>query len=469
MDTVRPRISRSAKLKHFPHDRTVRLLRQVARLDHSVSVPTIGSVFRFEPDSPIGKAQAHAAEIYGVPFAYPSTNGTTSLNVMALLSLANPGDTVLVQRDSHVSVLAPIIHAGLHPIYVTPHYSQKLGVTMGVTVDELRAELDRHPEVREVFLTYPNYFGIATDIASLAQLTADRKVPLIVDSAHGAHWVFHPDFPRRAEQAGAEIVTYSTHKTCRALGQGSLALLNDESLIPRLYEVVNNLGFVSTSFSTVILTALFSELDSLHKNGKSLLGERLAMAEWARHEINKIDGLHSFGLEESQPGFLNLDPLRLTVDVSGLGITGYQVEEFLIKNHSYYAEMCTLQNVLFLVTFGISWIEIKRLVKLLQQISSVQQNPRRFPSLAQPALPGQVLSPRDAFYCRKRRKVSVQEAIGHVSAESISAYPPGSAVIVVGEEVSEEIVVYLKAIQAFGGRLKGASDASFNNMEILEL
>lgn len=467
MNTSKSRQSHLVKLKQPTEDKIARVIKMVARLDHSVSVPSWGTLFRFEPNSPLGKAQINVANIYGVPFAYPSTNGTTVLNVMALLCLSNPGDTVLIQRDSHVSVLAPIIHAGLRPVYVTPRYSPNLGVTMGVTATELRQALDDHPEVKVVFLTYPNYFGIATDIVALAEVAATKKIPLIVDSAHASHWAFHPKFPLRAEQAGANIVTYSTHKTCPALGQGSLALFNDESLIPRLYEVVNNLGFVSTSFSSVILTSLFNGVGLLYENGEAILSELMEMADWARYQINLIQGLHSFGSEEFQPGFSGFDPLRLTVDVSGIGFTGYQIEDLLIDEYGYYPEMATLQNVLFLITTGIGWVEIKRLVKLLRKIVENPRASNRLPTIPQPNLPRQIKLPRVAFYCRNRQTLDVNDSIGRVSAETISAYPPGSAVIVAGEEITEEVVEYLKAVRVSGGVLKGATDKEFNKIQVL--
>ena len=469
MKTIKERALGNHKLKHLRTDKISQILKQIARLDHSVSVPSWGTLFRFDPASPLGKAQANVAEIYGVPFAYPSTNGTTTLNVMALLCVAKPGDTVLIQRDSHVSVLAPVIHAGLRPVYVTPHFSEKLGVTMGVTPIELRQELDQYPEIKAVFLTYPNYFGIAADIATLAEVTLQRGIPLIVDSAHGSHWVFNSRFPIRAEQAGAQIVTYSNHKTCPTLGQGSLALFNDEKLIPRLYEVVNNLGFVSTSFSSIILTSLFNGINLLDREGQKLLGERLEMADWARNQINKIEGLHSFGLEEASLGFLGFDPLRLTVDVSGIGYTGYQIENILIREHGYYPEMGTLQNVLFLITAGIGWKEIKQLVKFLRQIAHKPRSLKRLPNMTRPGLPSQILLPRDAFYFRNRRTIRVEEAAGCVSGETISAYPPGSAVIVAGELITPEIVNYLKTVHRFGGVLKGTSDNSFRTIQILNI
>ena len=131
--------------------------------------------------------------------------------------------------------------------------------------------------------------------------------------------------------------------------------------------------------------------------------------------------------------------------------------------------MGTLQNVLFLITMGIGWAEIKKLVELLRQIANNPRPSNQYPNIAQPTLPRQVLLPRDAFYCQKRRVIAVEDAIGHVSAETISAYPPGSAVIVAGEEISQEVVEYLKAVRRFGGVLKGASDGDFNAIPVLDI
>ena len=339
---------------------------------------------------------------------------------------------------------------------------------MGITVEGLRQALDKHPEACAIFLTYPNYFGIATDIEALALEAKGRNIPLVVDSAHGSHWAFHPDFPKHAEETTAQIVTYSTHKTCPALGQGSIALINDKNLISRFYEVVNDLGFVSTSFSSVILTALFNGIDMLSRDGEMLFEERFQMAEWAREEINKIKGLRSFRNEETQPGFHEFDPLRLTVDVSGIGLTGYEAENILIE-HGCYPEMASLKNTLFLITLGIGWKEVRRLVKLLKQIANEPRPFRRLPQMTQPVLPRQVILPREAFYFPDRRLVPVQTAVGKVSAETISAYPPGSAVIVAGEEISRDVVEYLKCVRAQGGVLKGASDPEFKRIKILNV
>ena len=440
--------------------------REIARYDHSVAVPNLGTLFRYDPNTAIGQAQRHLAEIYGVPFAYPSTNGTSMLNVLALMSVVQPGDTVLIQRDSHVSVFAPMIHLGLKPVYVAPRYLRDLGVPLGITPAQLRQSLEDHPDVRAIFLTYPNYFGIATDLRGCAAVAQEFGVPLVVDAAHGAHLAFHPALPTPAERTGAAIVTQSTHKTCGALGQSSVALFNDPALVDRFYEMVNHLGFVSTSFSSVILMTLFQSVHALAERGHEAIAERLAMAAWARAEINAIDGLRCFGAEAYQEGFVGFDPLRITVNVAQLGCTGFAVEHALYE-FGHYAEFATLDNILFILTFGTEWEEIEHLVASLRKIAARPRIVRPATALPFPAQPRQAADPREVFFSRHRRRLPPDVAVGKIAAETIATYPPGAAVIVAGEEVTEEVVAFLRAVRGDGGVLKGASDPDLTTMLVL--
>jgi arginine decarboxylase len=446
----------------------VSALERIAAFDHSVSIPDLGSVFRFDPTKPLGQDQCQLAQAYGVRFAWPSTNGTTPLNSMALMAVVSPGDTVLVQRDCHTSVFAPFIHLGLRPVYLAPPYAADLGVNLGVTPEQLRRALDEHPDTKAVFLTYPNYFGVATDIAACARVVLGRDIPLIVDAAHGAYLRFHPALPSPAEASGATIVTQSTHKTCSALSQGSLALFNDERVVSRFYEVVNQLGFVSTSFSYVILQSIILAVFQLQMEGEALLGRAIEMSEELRAAINQIDGLTCFGLAQRRAGFTALDPLRITVDVSQLGLTGFAVEETLIRDFNIYPELATLTNVLFLFTLADDPDAGRRVLRALHAVARGgvrRPAPRQFPL---PPTPRQLCLPRASFFGRLRRGVPVQAAIGLPSAETIATYPPGSPIIVVGEEITREVVAFLQEVHAQGGVLKGASDPTLTTISVVD-
>ena len=134
-------------------------LQGACQLDHSVSVAQLGSLFTWQGDKPLQQLKRQLADAYDVVWSFPSTQGTTTLNTLALLSACAPGGRVLVNRDAHTSVTAAMVQGGLQPVYLVPEYDSDLGLSLGPTLAGFREVLSREP-VDCVFLTSPNYFGI---------------------------------------------------------------------------------------------------------------------------------------------------------------------------------------------------------------------------------------------------------------------------------------------------------------------
>jgi arginine/lysine/ornithine decarboxylase len=76
------------------------------------------------------------------------------------------------------------------------------------------------------------------------------------------------------------------------------------------------------------------------------------------------------------------------------------------------------------------------------------------------------VSPRDAFLGASEA-VTVDEAIGRISCESIAGYPPGVPALLPGERVTAEVVTYLRALTSAGARLHGAADPSFATVRVM--
>ena len=55
-----------------------------------------------------------------------------------------------------------------------------------------------------------------------------------------------------------------------------------------------------------------------------------------------------------------------------------------------------------------------------------------------------VLTPREAFL-RERRRVTMADAVGEVSAEQFCPYPPGVPLLAPGERVTEESIEAIRA------------------------
>ncbi len=99
--------------------------------------------------TPYERAEQLAAAAYGAGQTWFLTNGATQGNHALCLALAGPGQHVLVQRNSHASVVDGLVLSGGMASFVTPEYDEELGMAHGVTPEALEAALARNPGVEQ--------------------------------------------------------------------------------------------------------------------------------------------------------------------------------------------------------------------------------------------------------------------------------------------------------------------------------
>ncbi len=433
-------------------------------LDHSISVAQLGSLFTWHGDKPLQRLKRQLADAYDVAWSFPSTQGTTTLNTLALLSACPAGGRVLVNRDAHTSVTAAMVQGGLEPVYLVPEYDSDLGLSLGPTLAGFTEVLGREP-VDCVFLTSPNYFGIVGELAEIISLAHERGLPVVVDAAHAPHFHFCKSLPTGAEDMGADLVTQSTHKVASALSQGSLLLVGNEQFIESLYEQVNELGLVSTSFSYPILASIELGVGQLVEEGETLWSETIESAAAFREASRGLLGVTCFGHDQVRPGFVDFDSTRITLDVSGTGLTGFDFERRLHRE-KIYPEMASLQHVLFLLTPGTTEEDLHALFRALRGIADGSPHKQRVVAPPPPALPEIAVAPRVGKFSTKQ-PVPIKDAVGKISGESVATYPPGAPIIAPGEIVSLEVIEYLQCMKASGAVLKGAADPSLQTFKVL--
>ncbi|HEX9940690.1 MAG TPA: hypothetical protein VGG03_01640 [Thermoanaerobaculia bacterium] len=457
-------------LRHASEEDAVKLRRALLRLfamvDDSVSNPLLGSPFELTGSNPLNSMMEEIARAYGVKKSYPGTNGTTGLNVPAAMALAGEQQTLAVARDCHVSVMAAVALAGARPVYLVPPFHPGLGVLLPPTREEVGALLDRHPEAEALVLTLPTYHGLMGDIVGIVAECRGRGVLLMVDEAHGPHYRFlrRLGFPLSAEEAGADLVTQSTHKVLAALNQGSLLHFNNTDLVRR-YEELQAMGFVSTSFSYPILLSIEHAVHQAVTRGEQMWREAVELAHWLRTEAGKLPGIRALD-ERIVDGHrvVGLDPTRVTLNVRGTGLTGNGVAALLLEQ-GFIIELATPDVVLFLVSPGVDAAQVEGTLRTLRNLD--RRKPSGEPVFMPPPLPPQVLTPRQALMCSARARLPLGDAIGEVSAETIGCFPPGQAILVAGERVTEEVVRYLKRAVEAGGHLKRVQDDHFQTIEVL--
>ena len=447
-------------------------------LDTSVSEIGLGSPFQPWEDSPIGGANARAARIFKVAKAMITTNGTTGSNFIGLHTLLSPGDEVIMERVSHGSVINSSNLIGAHPIWVKPEYDQALGACLDVTVPAIREAMERAPAAKVAVLTSPKYHGIVGDLEQVIAELHCNGITVMVDAAHGSNFSFHPDLPISAVEAGADLVTMSIHKSTEAPSQGSLVLLNttDQGIQDAYLESLNSIPAVSTSFHPAILALTEEAIVNLDKYGRERISAAIDLAEDFRNEVKAIDHPYEiWGVEQAgRPGFAQLDPTRVTVDVKGTGLTGIEVERLMqverIGLPRVIPEMGGLTNVLFLVSWGNCWNDVEVAAAHLQHIALRYNRPvTATVPVPLASLPPQVVPPCEAQWSVKKGRFRVVEgrnAIGQISAETVAVYPPGWPVIVQGERITRDVFDYLTENSFRGAQLKGASD-HFKSIKVM--
>jgi arginine decarboxylase len=393
------------------------------------------------------QAEDLAAAAMGADKVLLSTNGS-SLSVHAsILTVARPGETLLVARNLHKSNMNALILGGARPVFLDPEYDDRYEIAHSVTPGTLERAFTDHAQARAAVVVSPTYYGIVADVRRLSEICHERGVPLIVDDAWGAHFLFHPELPDAAIAAGADIVVSSMHKTGSGLMQGSvIAVRGDLVDTARLQHTVGLLE--STSTSMLILSALDGARRRLAVDGEALLTTTLQLSRRLRAEVAAIDGLEVMGREVLvHPAAIDLDETKVCIDVRGLGITGYAASDWLIANHDIAMELADHRRLMGLVSLADDDDSIDRLLAGLRGLAAAAPGLSDKGTMDVPPFGALrtdcVMRPRDAFFA-SNTAVELQDAVGRVAAESVTPYPPGIPAILPGERWNQALVDYLR-------------------------
>src|SRR4051812_16576851 len=152
-------------------------------------------------------AQELFAEAVGAKQTLFSTNGS-SLNVhVAIMTVAGPGETLVMARNGHKSSFAGLVMSGARPVYLDVGYDEDLEIALGPRVEDLARVLEEHPEAKAALVLTPSYYGTSADVAALADACHARDLPLVTDDAWGLDYALsgHPDLPGGALAQGADL------------------------------------------------------------------------------------------------------------------------------------------------------------------------------------------------------------------------------------------------------------------------
>ena len=422
--------------------------------------------------TPFQRAQELAAEAWGARRTWFLINGASQGNHAACLSLAQAGDSVVVQRNAHSSTIDGLVLSGLRPTFVAPELDEALGIAHCLEPHPLERALEQTPGAAGVIAVSPTYFGAVANVRALAEVAHRFDVPLVVDEAWGAHLAFHPSLPEDALSAGADLVISSTHKFAGSLTQSAMLHLGgrsdgllDEHIVDRAVTLVE-----STSPSALLSGSLDAARRFAVTRGEELLEETISALADARSSIQRLEGLDV--LDDrlvGRPGVHDYDPLRLAIDVRGTGTSGYELANLMRVQDDINLELAG-ENVVVAV-FGMGERTTERARRLLDALAHAVDRlgagpPVERRKLAQPPPWGPLeMSPREAFL-GGQEAIPLEHAVGRVAAESLAAYPPGIPNVLPGERLTAETLTYIQETLKHGGTLRGASDRTLRTARV---
>ncbi|MFF3908095.1 aminotransferase class I/II-fold pyridoxal phosphate-dependent enzyme [Streptomyces sp. NPDC001848] len=417
------------------------------------------------------RAEELMADAVHADHTFFTTCGSSLSVKAAMLAAAGPHEQLVVGRDAHKSVVSGLILAGIEPVWVDPQWDERQRFAHAPSAEAFAEALDRHPEARGALVTSPTPYGGCADLAAIAEVCHARGLPLIVDEAWGAHLPFHPDLPSWAMDAGADVCVTSIHKMGSGFEQGSVFHLQGSLIDPTtLKSRADLLG--TTSPSVLIFAGLDAWRRQMALRGKDLLDDALHLAEQVRAAVEEIPGFEVLGRDDLVgPGLsADYDPLPITIDISGLGTSGYRAADWLRDEHHIDMHLSDHRRISAQLTFADSPETTGRLLQALRDLAGHADElaaglPRaEVPTGAEMRLE-QVRLPRDAYFGPKE-SVPLDQAAGRIAGEMITPYPPGIPAVLPGERLTEPVLRYLRTGLESGMNLPDADDPRLHTISV---
>ena len=416
------------------------------------------------------KAEQLMAEAVGAEQAFFSTCGSSLSIKAAVLAVAAGKGDLLVSRDAHKSIVAGLVFSGIQPRWIRPRWDPKLHLAHPPSPADVEEMWERYPDAAGVLIVSPTPYGTCADIAAIAKICHDRGKPLIVDEAWGAHLPFHEDLPTWAMNAGGDVCVVSVHKMGAGFEQGSVYHLQGDLVDPAHLSACADL-LMTTSPNAILYSAIDGWRRQMVQHGTELLGKALALAGRLRRDIEALPGIHVLEDELlAAESSHDLDRMQILMDLSGLGISGYQGADWLREHRQLDVGLSDHRRIMATLSMADDDASAQRLMDALKALIDAAPTLPAPPTVALPSPKDleleTVMLPRDAFF-GPTEDVPARDAVGRVGAEQITPYPPGIPVIVPGERINAAVVDYLESGLQAGMVLPDPADPSLHTIRVV--
>lgn len=427
-----------------------------------------------QPSGVLKDLQLEAAELFGANDTYLLINGSTCGILSAVASSVTRGGKLLMARNCHKSVYHAAMLREVDVSYLYPGMEAGLMISGAVLPEEVEAIMAKDTDIEAVLITSPTYEGIVSDIGAIAKVVHEYNKILIVDEAHGAHFGFHKEFPDSAVHQGADLVIHSLHKTLPAMTQTALLHVNGDRVNReriRMYLSV----FQSSSPSYLLLSSIEGCLEFLSKSGEKELDKLLRLRRSFEDKIKTTTVLYSFGREINPDLRMKvLDPGKIVIATGNSMLTGKKIAHHWRQEFQLEMEMSGPDYLLAITTVMDREEGFRRLASAVWKTEEdlragqflhdekEKEGLKKLKSMQDKIRVKALMSMAQAVD-RESERIPLSASEERISAGFVALYPPGSPILVPGEEITREIITLIHSALDAGYHIQGIGNDRYIN------
>lgn len=408
-------------------------------------------------------------------------NGSTSGIQAAITASLRSGDKIIINRTCHHSAYNTCMINDIEPVFINEIIDEEFGVFMGSDEEDYLKAIAQNPDAKAVFITRPNYYGMANDINGIIEEAHKKNMIVIVDEAHGAHFGLSDKLPSSAICYGADIVIQSIHKSLPSFTQTSILIcrskLVDKKRLRRSLAI-----FQSSSPSYLMMMSLEMAFDIYDRHGKELMDMLLNNIYIFKRNL------------KTYKVYQTDDQTKIFINTIDTGVNGYDFAKILRYEYNIQVEMSNYQGILMLCSIGNTKKDFDAMLGALDDFSkrklfganvdffkdsavvvgedrsddikSLYHSKKielRFPKSS----PKSIIRPRQAFDMESE-SVDIKDSLGKICGEFVIPYPPGICLVGPGEEINEDVIDYIENARKIKIDINGIESRAFDKIRVLK-
>ncbi len=398
-----------------------------------------------DPENIIKQSQIKLSKCYKSLKSYFLVNGSTSGILSMIFAVTKRNDKILINRNAHKSAMNAIILNDLDPIYIIPKIDKENGLILGIDNEELEEILIKEKDIKVVFLTYPTYEGFCFDIEKTIKIVKKYNKLLVIDEAHGSHFIMNDEFPMSSIDFGADVVVQSAHKNLPAFTQGAYLHVNNNELVGNVEKYLKI--FQSSSPSYLIMSSLDASVDFILKEGKEKSDILIKNIKSFYEKMKKSNyKLLNMGILDNRTVY-DYDISKIVISPLNIGITGQELEKILRNEYKIQIEYSTYNFCLFIATVFNNKSDFNKLFYSLLDIEKKYKKEKLISKeglILKKIITKIRIGEIDKY---DFELINLEKSLNRISYESVVPYPPGIPLINPGEVITKEALLKIKEIR----------------------